>query len=148
MVLMELRNRHVNKTGISPLKDHTQRGPVMNTNLRSQLRTRKETTEDKLRLLWIQTTVQVSPAQIAHSHNWERTTYLLLHFCGVGQVVIQQKLIDSAAQKCSVRTVLCGSVADFQELRGFCPERIFGPNSTSILARHVNASSKKWGLDM
>lgn len=49
----------------------------MKTNLWPQLRTRKEITEDKLRLLWIQTTIQVSPAQTAHLHNWEITTYLL-----------------------------------------------------------------------
>ena len=78
LLFMELCNHHVNKTGISLLKDHMRRGPVMKTNLWSQLRTRKETTEDKLRLLWIQRTIQVSPAQIAHLHNWEITTCLLL----------------------------------------------------------------------
>lgn len=83
---MELRNHHVNKAGISLLKDHTERDPVMKTNLWSQLRTRKETTEDKLRLLWIQMIIQVNPAQIAHLHNWEITTYLLLQLLWGGAV--------------------------------------------------------------
>lgn len=47
-----------------------------------------------------------------------------------------------------MRTVLRGSVTGFQDLRGFSPEKVFGTSSTSILAHHVNASSKKWGLDM
>ena len=91
LVLMELHNHHVNKAGISLLKDHTKRGPVMKTNLWPQLRTRMEITEDKLRLLWIQTTIQVSPAQIAHLHNWAIITYLLSQLLWGGAVSYSAK---------------------------------------------------------
>lgn len=139
--LLILCNRHVKQMGTSLPKDerpHEKRPQSCHPSHHPAERPVRETSHRELRPPWIQRTIQLSPAQVAHPRDGK---YVLAFGATnfAGWFVTQQKLMDTAVLNLSMRInppVLGGLPSHFYDFRGFFLEKIFDIRSTSILANH------------